>query len=326
MRMHEEAEKMRRSGRVEAAVRFLNEEIARGNGQAALTLALWRVHGDTIRRDLAEATRLFSVAAGLGCVEAEEPYAALLASGAGQSTREWNLALEQLRKRTANDAFADLQLRLLSRMAVDDQGEPAQEFAPRFICQDPLVVAFDAFLTDEECDALIMMAETKFAPSRVINPATGKLVSNPVRTSYAAAFPLVEENPFLHAINRRIAAASRSRYEQGEPTQILSYVSGQEYKLHSDAIAGESNQRIQTFLIYLTDDFAGGETHFPAADLKLRPAKGGAICFSNVTADMEPARTSVHAGLPVTAGRKIVLSKWIRRYPLDLAGPPGKPF
>ena len=33
-----------------------------------------------------------------------------------------------------------------------------------------------------------------------------------------------------------------------------------------------------------------------------------------------------HAGLPVTRGRKLMLSKWIRDKPLDLAGPPGRPF
>ncbi|QPQ55784.1 2OG-Fe(II) oxygenase [Allosphingosinicella flava] len=93
-------------------------------------------------------------------------------------------------------------------------------------------------------------------------------MQHPVRTSDAAAFPIAQENPALHALNRRIAAASETLAEQ-----ILRYQSGQQYRPHSDAMAGEKNQRILTFLIYLNDDFEGGETHFLAPDLKVRRAR-----------------------------------------------------
>src|SRR3546814_2304154 len=52
------------------------------------------------------------------------------------------------------------------------------------------------------------------APSLVVHPQTGELVYDKIRTSSAAAFPLLHERPFLHAINRRIADASRSRSEE----------------------------------------------------------------------------------------------------------------
>jgi prolyl 4-hydroxylase len=213
------------------------------------------------------------------------------------------------------------QITLLSAMELDDSGDPTQAYQPVFLSHDPLVVRFPAFLSADECAMLIEMAQPKLRPATVIHPVTGQLVTDPVRTSFAAAFPLLEETPFLHAVNRRIAAASRSHVEQGEPAQILSYSSGQQYHLHSDAILGEANQRIQTFLIYLNDDFQGGETFFPYGKLSLRPARGDAICFSNVDTAMRPAATAQHAGLPVTTGRKYLLSRWIRRNPLNLGGP-----
>lgn len=250
---------------------------------------------------------------------------ALLASGVGGLLRDWTESLNLLKKQSIRDARSSQQLKLITAMAINSDGDPLMQFSPIFVSSDPLIVKFEGFLSGEECDELIAMATSSFEPSLVVHPESGKLVSNKIRTSSAAAFPLLKEGPFLHAINRRIAAASRSQWEQGEPTQILQYGVGQEYKLHSDALSG-GNQRIQTFLIYLSDDFGGGETYFPKGEHYLRLAKGHAICFSNVLNDMRPAANAVHAGLPVTHGQKIILSKWIRRQALDLNGDPNKPF
>ena len=59
-----------------------------------------------------------------------------------------------------------------------------------------------------------------------------------MRDSDAAAFPLVLEWPFVHALNRRIAAASGTDVAQGEALQILRYAPGQQYRPHLDAVPG----------------------------------------------------------------------------------------
>lgn len=325
MKAHERAIRLGAEGKVHEAKAVLDQAIAAGEGDAACVLAHWRIEGTLIRRDIPAARALFGQAVSLGCKDAEAPLAALLASGAGGAPRDWPAALALLERRQTADASARQQLELIRSMPIDKTGEPAAAYPPAFLSQDPLIVHFPAFLTRQECDALVALAAPKLAPSRVVHPRTGVLIEDPIRTSSAAAFPLVEETPFLHAINRRIAAASRSTWDQGEPTQILCYRPGEEYKLHSDALNAE-NQRIMTFLVYLSDDFEGGETHFPHGDLRLRFPRGDAICFSNVSADMRPMQSAIHAGLAVTRGTKMVLSKWIRARPLDLTGPAGKPF
>jgi len=325
MKAHERAIRLGAEGEVHEAKGVLDQAMASGDGDAACVLAHWRIEGTLIRRDIREARSHFDQAVKLGCKDAEGPLMALLASGAGGAPRDWRGALAMLESRQGEDAWAQRQLELIRSMALGEDGAPSEAYAPAFLSQDPLIVHFPAFLTPQECDALIALARPKLAPSQVVHPQTGALIRDRIRTSSAAAFPLVEENPFLHAINRRIAAASRSTWEQGEPTQILSYEPGEEYKLHSDALNAD-NQRIMTFLAYLTDDFEGGETHFPHGDLRLRFPRGDAICFSNVSADMRPMQSAIHAGLPVRRGEKMVLSKWIRARPLDLTGPAGKPF
>ncbi|WP_294172114.1 2OG-Fe(II) oxygenase, partial [uncultured Sphingomonas sp.] len=126
--------------------------------------------------------------------------------------------------------------------------------------------------------------------------------------------------------NRRIAAATGTTYEQGEPMQVLSYAPGQQYKLHSDALTGDVNQRVVTFLVYLNDDYDGGATVFPDLHLMVRGSRGEGLLFRNVTAEGAPHPLARHAGQPVTSGRKMLLSKWIRMSPLDLSGPPGRPL
>ncbi|HEY0626532.1 MAG TPA: 2OG-Fe(II) oxygenase [Allosphingosinicella sp.] len=146
---------------------------------------------------------------------------------------------------------------------------------------------------------------------------------NPVRTSDGMAFPLMLENPAVHALNRRLAAASGTQVTQGEPLQILRYSPGQEYKAHVDALPVGTNQRILTMLVYLNEDYAGGETKFLETGLGFKGRTGDALLFRNASADGRPDPMARHAGLPVTRGQKLIASRWIRAKPLDLMSPTG---
>lgn len=313
-------------GAVTEAYRLLLAAMAQGDAQAAMQLADWRLAGDPIRRDLGEARTLYGTAAELGLDAAAPVHIALLASGAGGSGREWRRALDLLAARVETDPQARRQCDLLAAMRIDGAGNPLAS-AQRIAAHDhPRIDRLPGFLTLAECHYLIDLALPLLQPAVVIHPQTGQFIRDPVRRAQSAAFPFVIEDPVLHALNRRIAAATGTRWEQGEPLQVLSYDPGDEYKLHSDAIAGEPNQRVQTFLVALSDDFEGGETDFPRAGVRLRGQPGDAIRFDNVTADGRPDERAWHTGRPVTRGRKLILSKWIRQAPLDLSGPPGRPL
>jgi prolyl 4-hydroxylase len=99
---------------------------------------------------------------------------------------------------------------------------------------------------------------------------------------------------------------------------VLSYAPGQEYRQHSDAIGGvaPNQQRVLTFLVYLNEDYEGGETAFPAAGIKVRGRTGDGLLFRNASAEGVPDPCAVHAGLPVTSGAKLIASRWIRAAPL----------
>lgn len=322
----EQAQALARNGGAVEAVELLEAGIAQGDGEAAITLAGWRLAGDPIRRDLAVARELFGRAVELGFDEIEPIYIALLANGAGGAERRWNEAMERQFARAGRDPRARREQELLSKMLIDSEGDPTSLPAAKTIHRFPPIRTHPDFLSADECRFLCDIAQPALRPATVGDPRTGQQILDPVRRASCTGFPFVAESPFIHAINRRIALATGTSYEQGEPLQIISYEPGEEFKLHSDAVTHEDNQRIVTFLVALETHYTGGETAFPRIDLKFRTVLGTALTFVNVDALGKPEPLAWHAGLPVKTGRKIILSKWIRERPLDLSGPPGKPL
>lgn len=306
-------------GDVVGAARMLEAAAVGGDGEAAFALAEWRLAGDPIRRDLALARQWYGRAAELGVAEAGPIYTALLANGAGGSGRRWSDALDRVRGDPGEWAIIDA-------MRLNAEGDPVELPPATTLCEAPLIRSFSGFLSSGECRYLARLAEPQLQPSVVIDPQSGRMIQHPIRTADSVGFPFVSESPALHAINRRIAAVTGTDYAQGEPVQILSYAPGQEYRLHSDAIAGEANQRSVTMLVCLEDDFDGGETIFPRLDISWRGRAGDALTFANIDAAGRPDPLAWHAGCPVTRGRKLILSKWIRAAPLDLSGPTGRPL
>jgi prolyl 4-hydroxylase len=112
-------------------------------------------------------------------------------------------------------------------------------------------------------------------------------------------------------MNRRLAALTGTDVHRGEPLQILRYRPGQQYHPHTDWL-GEENARMLTALIYLNEEYEGGETAFVKLGFKLRGRKGDVLAFSSIDAQGGFEPLSEHAGLPVTAGTKYLASRWIR--------------
>jgi prolyl 4-hydroxylase len=293
------------------AARLLLAAAGAGETEAIAELAHWRIAGNLIRRDLAEARRLLGLAAARGNGPSALLHAAFLAGGVG-GPDDWPAALARLRALSGTEARAEAQLRLIEAMALDEAGFPDRPIGLRRLSESPYAAAAHGFMTEAECDYLKAVAEPNLEPSVVIDPVTRRTVPNPVRKSDGAMFGVYAEDLVVNALNRRIAALSGTRLDQGEPLQLLRYRPGGEYKPHMDALPAEPNQRILTLLVYLSDDFEGGETRFPHGGLSFRGRTGDALLFRNAGADGRPDPLALHAGLPVTRGIKYLASRWIR--------------
>lgn len=310
------------AGRFAEAVDRLKTAAAKGDPDALFTLGGWRISGQVIARDTAAGRELMGKAANAGHPTASLFYAHFLANGTG-GPADWRRALQVL-DHIADQPAVAAQLAMIRRMAVDPLGEPLDLPPLETLSEHPAVFTTAAFVTDEECDYLIRASEPRLQPSVVTDRATGRMIPHPDRKSDGAFFGVGHEDLVVNAINRRIAAISETRLEQAEPLQILRYGPGGEFRTHFDFVKEGGNQRVLTALIYLTDDYEGGETRFVRTCLDFRGRKGDLLLFRNVTAEGRQDEQSEHAGLPVWSGTKIVASRWIWREPYTVEPP--RPF
>jgi hypothetical protein len=88
---------------------------------------------------------------------------------------------------------------------------------------------------------------------------------------------------------------------------MLRYETGQEYKAHFDGHTGTG--RYLSAILYLNDDYEGGEIEFPDYKVKLKPQPGMLILFPSAF----PYRHIAH---PVKNGTKYAIVTWLTDRPL----------
>lgn len=158
----------------------------------------------------------------------------------------------------------------------------------------------ERFLTKEECQKLILLAENDgvngLKRSKVTNTnRSGKgafsYVSND-RTSSSVVLYFKKYKLELGMIRQRISLYFDVEEERIEELQVVKYESGQKFGPHVDHfkigpdysletamdIAKRGGQRTHTMFVYLND--SDGCTRFPKIDLKFEPREGYAIVFS----------------------------------------------
>jgi prolyl 4-hydroxylase len=312
----QQAHALATGGREAEAMALVERGMAEGNPFAFFMLADWRLRGVVGGRDHVAARALFRRAADAGLPTAKLFYTNLLASGVGGEA-DWPQALQRLRVEAERDPRRRAALHLIEKMDLDGAGKPQSLPAGQTLCEAPEVRLFPKLFTPEECAYVSTLATPEFKRSTVTPKLGAPEYVDAARNSEGSTLGWFVADPAVHALNQRIAAASGTRVEQGEHLHILRYGVGQEFKPHFDWSEGIDNQRIKTALVYLNEDFEGGETFFPNVDLKVSGRTGDAIVFRNASDEGEPDQDALHAGLPVTSGVKLIASRWIRARPFD---------
>ena len=261
-------------------------------------------------------------AADAGAPESAHRLAVLAAMGLGLP-QDWRVAMERLTQAARlGHPTAARQLALLSNGAGIDLAAWLSPPPPRRLSEGPAIFAIDGFLPEAVCDWVKAQAGAVTEPALVYDPETGEGRRESVRTNDAALFDLTRMDVVLTVVRERIARAAGLPVSGLEWTQVLHYAVGQTFDWHVDWLdpatpghAGdlvERGQRIATCLVFLNDDFEGGETAFEAGGLRHRGRKGDALLWANTLPDGSIDRRTRHAGLPPTSGEKWVLSQWLR--------------
>ena len=185
--------------------------------------------------------------------------------------------------------------------------------------QNPRIVVFGNLLAEEECNAMIALAQPRMQRSRTVNTADGSEQVHVDRTSDGMFFQRAE-NEIARRVEARIARLLNWPVENGEGLQVLRYAPGAEYKPHHDYFAPQEpgtatilkrgGQRVGTLVMYLNDPVKGGGTVFPEVPLQVLPRRGNAVFFSYASPD--PGTRTLHGGAPVVEGEKWIATKWLR--------------
>jgi prolyl 4-hydroxylase len=281
---------------------LLLEAMSQGSGAAAERLAVLAALGVARPSDWIEAINLLVRAAELGHRPAQGQLAVLAGATAIPSGGA------DLWKTVARSIDLKAHLKAPALQQVREQ---------------PAIALLSGLATPAMCAWLIARGGAKVARAKVGNAQTGEWVEDPIRTGEAAGFGLADTDLILALTQKRLELASGLHVHQQEAPHVLSYRPGQEYRAHYDfLVPGEPGfqhildlmgQRIATCLTWLNDDYEGGETAFLKIDWKHRGKPGNAMLFLNVRKiDRQPDGATLHAGLPVTRGRKWLLSQWVR--------------
>jgi len=290
------------------------------------------------RPQLDRAIALIEAASARGVAEATETCALFEAIGIGRPP-SWDRAFDRLQLAAEQgSATAQSQLLILTKASVEP-GQRADQAgwkairdrinleqllgsgARQTLSDSPRIRVIRNFATPEECHWLIERARPRLKQAMIRDHA-GNDVVDPGRSNRATEFQILDMDLVIEIIRSRISQALRVPLAVFELTQLLHYGPSQEFKVHHDYLDPSNpvhrkhldthGQRIATFLIYLNEQFEGGETDFPKAGVRFRGTTGDAIFWANVESDGQPDLASVHAGRPPSSGEKWILSQWVR--------------
>ena len=167
------------------------------------------------------------------------------------------------------------------------------------------------------CDTIIDVADSRLETAQIL----GEQIDGYRTAEYCWLGDLVDTMPELQQIQEFVSKATELPIENQEHIHIVKYTIGGEYKEHYDwfydddeeqiRCIGDSGNRTHSFLIYLNDDFEGGDTEFIKLKQIVKPQTGKGLMWTNMK-DGKCLDDSLHAGLPVTDGVKWILIVWIR--------------
>jgi len=256
----------------------------------------------------------------------------------------WPRALDILARAAAlGSASAGGQLRLLSSAPAQEWPDLSWESLARRVdteawraapdrkalAEAPRIRLSEQFAPPAICDWLISRARGRMRPAMMYDGASKTEKVDPHRTCSDYQFDILNTDLVVLLVRDKISAATRLPTAAMEPPRVFHYALGEQIKAHYDRCgdevagyggSGYQGDRIVTFLLYLNDDYDGGELAFPKTGFQRKGGKGDAIYFAHVDETGRQDPLSLHAGLKITRGEKWVLSQWIHDRPFGVAG------
>lgn len=208
----------------------------------------------------------------------------------------------------------------ITKFSLDNEiKEPAKVINPEYADKDdPYVLPFiiPGVLNRIQCNQLIWYAmdvlESKGVPD-------GRYVEN----KHSAQIWISRNNPIVKDLINRLAKKLYISPDNAEDPEIVRYLPYKTYTEHYDSCCDdndkcrdfikEGGQRKLAVIVYLNQDFEGGETYFKLLDMKFRPDEGGAVVSYPLAQHSNKCHpNSLHSSLQVDKNDKFALHIFFR--------------
>jgi prolyl 4-hydroxylase len=176
-------------------------------------------------------------------------------------------------------------------------------------------VIFDGFFTPAECEEFLNKYSSDFKPMDVLGDDKDHRVAQ-------GKWIFGENDMFVERYKLLVCALTGIPISHQEAPHLVMYDVGGKYDAHHDFFHPNTDyyeghtkvggQRVVSTLLYLNDNFTGGETAFPKRDIVVKPKTGRILAWRNITLSNELDYNSLHTGKPVISGKKFVLIIWTR--------------
>ena len=187
--------------------------------------------------------------------------------------------------------------------------------APVTMCASPKILIYKDAVSKKIREQIMDIYALKLNKSTVTDGTN--ILSSKYRTS-SSSF-LDDDNANISKLRNSVCELYSLSNKNSEKFQYVKYEAGQEYAPHYDAFDvdeisknGRKKQRVITNIIYLNDEFTGGETCFPQLDISIKPEAGMMISFENCIAGTTYLNPfSLHQSKPILSGEKHILTLWL---------------
>jgi predicted 2-oxoglutarate/Fe(II)-dependent dioxygenase YbiX len=180
------------------------------------------------------------------------------------------------------------------------------------------------FLDDNRCTKIAYLAHSlPRVPSKV---GGGAVESKVVETMRKSSTIETSVEPFLHnlllelneAIKEKIEAVYSCDATGFYPPKLIEHKEGEYYRYHNDAQVLEQRDGMSCWVktlnrdisavLYINDEFEGGNLHFPLKETIITPKKGMLVTFPS-------GHEYRHCVLPVTQGVRLSIVNWYETDP-----------
>lgn len=181
------------------------------------------------------------------------------------------------------------------------------------------VLVMPGFLTAQDCRRLVRYADKQKGHWLMVRDAKrskpGKLVEKKDPARITQQVDMSKHQPFINESVKRglveVAGPGFGAIEFFEIPYLLRYKVGGTYNKHADSEGYEQDSRRWyrscdrdvSLLIYLNDDYQGGELLFNRLNYTYKPRTGDLVLFPS-------GNLFLHQSLPITRGTKYALVSW----------------